>query len=287
MTESNPVAFVSSTSLPEMSDVAFQAIVSIAKREAGLMIGEKKRALVQSRISRRLRALDLVRFEDYVDRVVSKHAADELSFMISALTTNVSSFFREAHHFDQLRDTILPAAVERARSGGRVRIWSAGCSTGQEPYSVAMEILTQEPRAGQFDIRILASDIDQNVLEKAKSGVYDADNCENVPLAFRDKFLQQRPDDTRLCEVQKDVRALVSFRRLNLLKDWPMRGTFDVIFCRNVVIYFDEDTQKALWPRFRRALTDDGTLFVGHSERIVNPGSLGFRPDGVTSYRAV
>ena len=275
------------SSVQEMSDETFRTITKIAKKKAGLMISDRKRTLVHSRISRRLRALGLHGFDDYVALVSSQSGSAELSHMISALTTNVSSFFRENHHFQQLRDTILPLKLKEARSGGRLRIWSAGCSSGQEPYSIAMEILALEPKAHQFDVKILATDIDQNILATAKSGLFDQDDMKHVPESYRGRFFGRPQDPEHPYEVQKELRDLVFFRSLNLLNDWPMRGPFDVIFCRNVVIYFDENTQRQLWTRFRKSLARGGSLFVGHSERIATPGEFGFCADGVTGYRAI
>ena len=273
--------------LSAMPDRVFDAIVRIAKDEAGLMITEKKRALVQSRVSRRLRALELSDFDAYLQRVSSGEDPGELANMISVLTTNVSSFFRENHHFDTLRSQILPELLNRAVRGERIRLWSAGCSSGQEPYTLAMLLLEQDPTAARLDVKILATDIDQSILQRARSAEYDQEQMSSVPHAFQDKYFAAAEENDGHRVVAETVRNLVSFRELNLLKDWPMRGLFDVIFCRNVVIYFDETTQRGLWPRFRSKLRHGGSMFVGHSERIPEPGGFGFEASGVTSYRAV
>ncbi|MEL6517322.1 MAG: protein-glutamate O-methyltransferase [Pseudomonadota bacterium] len=262
----------------------FARVAALAKREAGLTIPETKQAMVQSRLSRRLRATGLNDFDSYLKLVESTHGVDERDHMISALTTNVSHFFREDHHFDTLRSTVLPPLIDRLHSGGRVRIWSAGCSSGQEPYSIAITLLEALPDAKRYDIRILATDIDRAILTKARAGRYDARQISGLNAERQRKFFTQGPDkDT--WQVTPALQDLISFRRLNLIEPWPMRGQFDVIFCRNVVIYFNPQTQSTLWPRFAAALHPDAWFFLGHSERIQDGDAHLFRPEGVTSYR--
>lgn len=269
-----------------MPDKIFEEIVAIAKDHAGLTISDKKRALVQSRVSKRLRALGLTDFNDYVDLVASGERSIELPNMISALTTNVSSFFRENHHFEKLKTEILPPLIEHAKSGGRVRIWSAGCSSGQEPYTIAMLLLQEQAKVCELNVKVLATDIDQEILSIAKKGEYDANQLEDIPIDLRNRYFRATVESPDTFVASSELRDLVTFRELNLLKSWPMRGEFDVIFCRNVVIYFDDLTQKSLWPRFRSKLTENGTLFVGHSERIATPEKFGFEACGVTTYDA-
>ena len=196
----------------------------------------------------------------------------------------VSSFFREGHHFATLREA-APHLCSRAKSGEKIRIWSAGCSSGQEPYSIGMTLLEAEPSIGQHDLRILATDIDPVILAHARSARYGSLQMSGISEDFRARYFEATGGDTFV--VKEAVRSLVSFRELNLLRDWPMQGSFDVVFCRNVVIYFDEETQLGLWPRFRRILADEGLMFLGHSERIPDAATMGFLPDGITTYRAV
>ncbi len=265
----------------ELAPAAFERVARLAAREAGLAIAPTKRAMVQSRLFKRVRALGLATFEAYLDLVEGDAGADERRQMISALTTNVSHFFRERHHFDTLRDKLLPGLLKRAAEGGRVRIWSAGCSSGQEPYSIAMEILRRDPRAAERDIRILASDIDARILEVARAASYDATQMQGVDAADRKAFFTE---SAGRFTVLPHLQRMIAFRELNLLGQWPMKGRFDAIFCRNVVIYFDDATQRQLWPRFEAALAPGGTIFVGHSERIPElPGSA-LRSSGVTTY---
>lgn len=260
-----------------LSDTEFRRIVDFARREAGLAIPDSKKSLVQSRVARRMRALG---FNDCRDYLASLAESDgETEHLIAALTTNVSHFFREAHHFHQLRDRIAANALP-----GKLRFWSAGCSNGQEPYSLAIEILKSVPDVVRRDILILASDIDRNVLLKASAGIYSPGEVESVPEEDRSAFLRELPDGR--FEVTQEVRDLVRFRRLNLnAPSWPMQGPFDAILCRNVVIYFSDETQAALWPRFHALLKPGGLLMLGHSERLHPIEESGFEPAGVTTYR--
>lgn len=256
-----------------MTDADFKAISDIAYKEAGLVFPPEKAPLVQSRISRRLRKLKISSFSEYAALVESEQGRTERKVMISSLTTNISSFFREPHHFDILRSKVLPSLLDHARTGARVRLWSAGCSTGQEPYSIAMTLLDIAPDAGDLDIKILATDIDPNVIMTAKKGFYDEKSVMDISDPLQRKFLKNvKHGEKSGFSISNTVRGLVSFRELNLLSKWPISGGFDAIFCRNVVIYFDEITQLSLWPRFEAVTARGGWLFVGHSERL--PGEL-------------
>ncbi|MEO0917485.1 MAG: protein-glutamate O-methyltransferase CheR [Pseudomonadota bacterium] len=260
-----------------LSDTEFRQIIAIAFKEAGLEIPEAKKSLVQSRVARRMRALG---FDDCHGYLAALDGNDEeTENLVSALTTNVSHFFREMHHFQTLREAFLTSP-----SPGKLRFWSAGCSNGQEPYSLAIEILRKVPDAANRDILILASDIDRNVLNKAQKGIYTSSEIENVPLEDRNAFFHSRDDGTY--EAKEALKALVRFRQLNLNgPTWPMQGPFDAILCRNVVIYFNDKTQAKLWPRFRALLKPQGYLMLGHSERIQDPAESGFETAGVTTYR--
>jgi len=262
-----------------MSDAEFQHIVAIAASEAGLAIPETKKSLVQSRVARRMRALGLETCATYLSAL--SHDTDETQHLISALTTNVSHFFRERHHFDHIRDMLQAGLDQR-----RWRFWSAGCSNGQEPYSLAMEIAATLKDSAQRDIRILATDIDRSVLKKAKAGIYDSGEIDGVPADKRSAFLEHQTDGSY--KVKKSIQDMVKFGKLNLNADgWPMKGPFNAIMCRNVVIYFDEDTQSRLWPRFHRLLEPGGILMLGHSERIHPLAGSGFEAVGVTTYRRI
>ncbi len=273
------------TTSTEMSNADFKTITNIAYQEAGLVFPPEKASLVKSRINRRLRKLKIHSFSDYTNYVASETGSDERKIMISSLTTNISNFFREQHHFKILSDNVLPTLLKHARSGGRVRIWSAGCSTGQEPYSIAMTLLELAPDAVNLDIKILATDIDPAVIMTAKKGFYDERSMCDIKESYRDQYLIPVQNGARNgFTMTEPIRQLVTFRELNLLSTWPVSGLFDVIFCRNVVIYFDEETQLSLWSRFENISTLDGWLFVGHSERLSDKLTTSFINAGPTAY---
>ncbi len=262
----------------------FHRIARIVHAESGIVLGDNKANLVYSRLAKRLRKAGLRSFHDYCELVQREDGADERQAMIAAMTTNVTRFFREAHHFALLEKTVLPPLLERAKKGERVRLWSSACSSGEEAYSMALTILGLMPDAGEHDILILASDLDPNMLERAELGTYTAPQVEPIPAELRRKWLARAKGDGAMdFEVTEPVRKLVRFRELNLLDPWPMRSRFDIIFCRNVMIYFDDETQNGIWTRFAKFLEPDGVLCIGHSERI--PASLPFELVGQTSYR--
>jgi chemotaxis protein methyltransferase CheR len=262
----------------------FNAIARMLYDDAGIALAESKASLVYSRLAKRLRALGLESFRDYCQLVAGSEGLSERQNMLAALTTNVTRFFREPHHFDHLKTKVLPDLIARAKARGRVRIWSAGCSTGQEPYSIALTILDALPDAANYDIRLLASDIDPNVVATGRTAVYSDEAVQPVPAKLRDRWMVRVKDGGRdAWGCGEEMRRLVSFRELNLMGNWPMKGTFDVIFCRNVVIYFDEPTQARIWSRFAPLLNPGGRLYVGHSERVSDMAR--FDTDGLTTYR--
>ena len=270
----------------EFADQDFQRVRRIINEIAGISLAEGKRELVYSRLSRRLRHLGLRRFDDYC-RLLETGGEDnpELGEFVNALTTNLTSFFREQHHFEFLGRELLPALMrERGLSNRRIRIWSAGCSTGEEPYSIAMVVRETLPAVG-WDAKILATDLDSNVLATAQRGVYDAARIKDLPEArVRRWFQKGRDAQSGQVRVAPELQDMIFFRRLNLMLDWPMSGPFDVIFCRNVVIYFDKPTQRKLFDRFADLLAEHGHLFVGHSESLFKVTDR-FAPLGKTIYR--
>jgi chemotaxis protein methyltransferase CheR len=207
--------------------------------------------------------------------------------MIAALTTNVTRFFREPHHFEHLRTAIIEPLAESARRGNRIRLWSAACSTGQEPYSMALTVLSVLPNAASLDVRILATDLNPHVVAHGKNGQYQKEELRDVPPNLRAKWFETAPGDSRgnTLKIADEVQSLVSFRQLNLMGSWPISGPFDAIFCRNVVIYFDRDTQSTIWNRLTRLLREQGALYIGHSERISGPAAALLSTDGITTYR--
>ncbi|GAB0114405.1 CheR family methyltransferase [Acidisoma sp. C75] len=261
----------------------FKTLADVLFSEAGISLSSEKVNLVYSRLAKRLRALRLPDFRAYCQLVTSADGAAERGEMIAALTTNVTRFFREPHHFDHLRTQVLPPLIEQAKRGARLRFWSAACSSGQEPYSMAMTILSAMPDAARYDIKILATDIDPNMIRQGKAGVYPVASLDTVAPALLSRFFVRQGEDQM--EVGRDLRALVSFKKLNLNGDWPMSGKFQSIFCRNVVIYFNAETQARIWQRFVPFLDPGGVLYIGHSERVTGPAEQMFKSDGITTYR--
>lgn len=260
----------------------FRKIAQMLHADSGISLPDSKATLVYSRLAKRLRSLGLQSFRDYCSMVAGAEGVDERKRMLASLTTNVTRFFREPHHFEHLKTQVLPPLLEAARRGGRVRLWSAGCSTGQEPYSIALTILGLMPDAAEYDVKILASDIDPDVIDTARRGIYAADAVAQVPADQRAKwFVPMGPRNFRVAD---EPRELIAFRELNLIGDWPMKGKFDVIFCRNVVIYFQEETQTRIWARFKTYLAPGGCLYIGHSERLTG-NTDGFKTEALTTYR--
>lgn len=275
---------VTQSSGPTLSAGDLSRIAKLLKRDAGIEIPEGKSSLVQARLSRRLRDTGLTSYADYCTLLEGPNGSHEREHMLSALTTNVTKFFREDHHFKDLRDRLLPPLLEKARAGGSVRLWSAGCSSGEEPYSIAVTLLMLDGRAADYNIRILATDIDPRMVEAGRSGVYKTSSI--TPFDGRDaKGWFEKVDDMHM-RAKPTLQKLVTFNRLNLHSDWPMKRPIDIIFCRNVVIYFDKSDETNLWKRMIGSLSPNGWILVGHSERIPAHPDLPVTLDGITTYRS-
>jgi len=270
----------------ELSDREFAFIRHVVGENAGIVLGPSKRHLVQSRLARRVRDLGLGSFQQYCD-FVRDGGPEELVSLINAITTNVTSFFRENHHFEALTRLMLPEAMERNSHSRRLRIWSAGCSSGEEPYSIAMTAAECLPANSRWDFKILATDIDSDVLAAAGRGVFSLDRLSGIPQGRLQRWFQNGSGtNAGFAKVRNALVSMITFRTLNLMGDWPMRGPFDVIFCRNVMIYFDQPTRERLISRFAQLLAPGGYLCLGHSESI--HGQSGpFRLVGRTIYRKV
>lgn len=249
------------------SDDNFEQLRRIALEHTGIVLGENKRQMMYGRLARRIRQLGLGSFDEYCARL-EQDPDSELGELINAITTNLTSFFRENHHFEHLAQTALPEAMTRNAATRRLRIWSAGCSTGEEPYSIAMTLAESANLSG-WDARILATDIDTNVVARADSGVYAAERVADMdPKRQRRWFDKGVGENAGKLRVRRELHDLIAFRALNLLGPWPMRGPFDIIFCRNVVIYFDKETQRKLFARYADILAPGGYLYIGHSETL-------------------
>lgn len=269
------------------SDADFDALAQLARREFGLSLAPSKKPLVYSRLSRRLKDRAVDSFPAYLDLVSRPEEGNEKQELISALTTNVTSFFREEHHFKTLKADCLSPLQDVAERGRRIRLWSAGCSSGQEAYCMAMTALDSLPPPARQDLRILATDIDPQIIQKARNGLYSAKEVQSVPAAYASKWIQTDAAHPGQVSMHKDLRDLIAFGELNLIAAWPFQGPFDAIFCRNVAIYFDQETQQTLWQRFCDMLHPGGFLFIGHSERVSGSALSQLEAAGVTSYRKI
>ncbi|WP_443026282.1 CheR family methyltransferase [Sphingomonas sp. CCH5-D11] len=268
---------------PPLGDAEFRAIAAIMQDEARIHLSDAKTTLVHSRLSRRLREQGLGNFQEYV-RLVQKDR-EERAAMVVALTTNHTHFFREAHHFDHFRATTMPWLQQRARRGA-IRIWSAGCSSGEEVHTIAMCLLGESRQVPawlrQADLKLLATDIAPHVVESASRGLYSAATVEAVPARYREAWMRSSGGDYQMAA---EARSLVTAKVLNLFEPWPMRQSYDVIFCRNVMIYFDDQANAELQARFVELLAPGGFLYIGHSERLIGPAATRMTPCGHTIYR--
>lgn len=266
-----------------MTSKDFERIADLAGRYTGIVLGEHKHDMVYGRIARRVRKLNLSSFTAYLD-FLEANLQQELSNFINVITTNLTSFFRENHHFDFLYKTVLAEVKRKNHATKRVRIWSAGCSTGMEPYSIAMTLIKFGIPA-DWDVKILATDLDSDVLDKARTAVYSVNEVDGLAEGVVKNYFQ-RGGTGKEVRVKERVSQFVHFKRLNLLENWPMKGPFDFIFCRNVVIYFDKPTQKILFDRYAELLSVGGYLFIGHSENLHGISDR-FENLGNTVYRKI
>jgi chemotaxis protein methyltransferase CheR len=245
----------------------FQALRAQVKALTGITLGDHKRELVYSRLARRLRALQLRSFAEYRARLASD--VQEVAELRNAITTNLTAFFREPHHFEYLRERWLPTLSAPGGAPRRLRLWSAGCSSGEEAYSIAMTLLESATALSGWDVRILATDVDSQMLAQARRGRYAPQRMAGISPQRRARFFTA---PTGALEdgwtVTPQLAALVTFKELNLMHALPMKGPLDVIFCRNVVIYFDRDTQRDLFARIACLQRPGDLLFLGHSETL-------------------
>ncbi len=267
-----------------LSDADFRVIRETIYRLSGIQLGEHKRELVYSRLTRRLREYGLPTFKSYIDLLDGPEGGAEIEHMINALTTNLTSFFREKHHFDHLKNVALPSVLGNPEvPNRRLRIWSSACSTGEEPYSIAATLLESGFDWKRIDARILATDLNTDVLRQAAEGRYTSTVMKKSPDSCRRYFDWTSEGDA---EANPEIKSLISFKQLNLLNPWPMKGQFDVIFCRNVLIYFDTETKNKLVDRFVDILSPKGWLYLGHSESA-SGNHPGLELIGQTTYRKI
>ncbi len=261
----------------ELTDADFTRIRELIYRRAGIVLAEHKREMVYSRLAKRLRHYSMTRFGDYLARLERQPEAREWEAFTNALTTNLTAFFREAHHFPLLAEHV-------SRRPGPIRIWSAAASSGEEPYSIAMTLAEAlGPRVGEA--KVIGTDIDTDALARAQAGIYPLEQVHKLEEAQTRRFFQRGTGrQAGFARVRPELRAMVEFEPLNLLAPgWPLKGPFDAIFCRNVMIYFDKETQARILERFAPLLKPDGLLFAGHSENF-SYITRAFRLRGQTVY---
>ena len=244
----------------------FDVLRKLSNEHSGIIVSDDKFDMFYSRLSKRLRTLRLNSFREY-GALLRTNPEPEFTEFINAITTNLTSFFRENHHFEFLRETLLPEILRRNAASRQVRVWSAGCSTGEEPYSIAMTLLESLPHG--WNAKILATDLDTQVLATASQGVYNQDRVSGISEERLNRwFMKGKGANQSKVRIRPALQELVSFNQLNLMGEWPMSGPFDVIFCRNVLIYFDRQTKIELVNRYADILVDGSCLFIGHSESL-------------------
>lgn len=268
-----PNADLASAGPAVLSDADFRRLSGFIESELGIRMPDAKRIMLESRLQKRLRRFGFDSFRKYVDFVFSSEGREtELINMIDAVTTNKTDFFREAEHFDYLVGKIVPAAAARDGAGMTrpLLLWSAGCSTGEEPYTIAMVLEERRLSLPRFDYRIFASDLSSQVLEKARGAVYEESRAEVVPLSFKKKYmLRSKERSTGLVRMKPEIRARVSFDRINFMDDsYPIADRFDVVFCRNVIIYFERRVQESIIRKLCEHIRPGGSLILGHSETL-------------------
>lgn len=258
-------------SLSALTPEEFRTIQQIMYESIGVNLTEAKNALVVSRLSKRLRQLNFESFSEYICYL--EEDPDEVHLMFNYLTTNVTKFFREEHHFEYLKNEYLPEyeAEEKQNNGKKIRVWSAGCSTGEEPYTLAIVFLDYLKNKKKTDFEILATDVNTEVLEKAKQGIYSHKEVEGIPYnMLKEYFKLGKGPNSGLFKTKDILQKKINFRRANLAsaEDYPMSEPVDILFCRNVFIYFDTETRNKVLANFYRCLKPGGLLFVGHSESV-------------------
>jgi chemotaxis protein methyltransferase CheR len=269
----------------EFTDSEFKRLREIVHQRTGIALSEAKRELVYGRLARRLRKLNLNTFAEYCELVEGAESG-ELEELTNAITTNLTSFFRESYHFDQLRAEALPYVESKRAGSRRMRLWSAGCSTGEEPYSLAIVMRESLAHLPSWDIKLLATDIDSKVVATAAEGVYTQERFKGVPSERVRNWFRPAVGRPGSSAAVAELKDLITFKQLNLLDPWPMKGPFDIIFCRNVVIYFDKDTQRRLFDRMADLQEPGDWLFIGHSENLLNV-TRRYKLVGRTVYRRV
>jgi chemotaxis protein methyltransferase CheR len=269
------------------TDADFNSLRTLVREISGITLADSKRELVYGRLSRRLRHLGMENFSDYRALLASDAGKSEMGEFTNAVTTNLTSFFREAHHFEYLREHFLVPRTANPAAGRKIRIWCSASSTGEEPYSIAMTVAEAIPDWERWDIRILATDLDTRCLADCEAATYREERIRALPRARLERhFDRVSHNGESLYRIKPELQRMISFRQLNLMHALPMRGPLDIIFCRNVIIYFDKDTQRGLFSRMATLQKPGGLMFLGHSESLFKV-SEAWSLIGKTVYRKV
>lgn len=251
-----------------LSPAEFDRIRELVREHTGIALSDAKRQLVYGRLARRLRALHLESFSEYI-KLLEKGEGPEIEEFTNAVTTNLTSFFREPHHFEFLAREALPAMMAKAGASRRLRIWCCAASTGEEPYSIAMVLREQQQQLAGWDVKLLATDLDSAVLATGAKGIYASERFQAMDPKRQARFFDRGGGEkSGQFRAREELRSLITFRQLNLMHEWPMRGPFDAVFCRNVIIYFDKPTQRVLFERMAGLQRPGDLLFLGHSENL-------------------
>jgi chemotaxis protein methyltransferase CheR len=274
----------------DLSEAEFAGIRELVLENTGISLADSKKELVKRRFTRRVKELGLSSFSSYINHVKNNHEK-EISDFCNAITTNLTSFFRENHHYEFLKKEAIPKIEQRNGPKGRkLRIWSSGCSSGQEAYCLAITLREAISSIDRWDVKILATDLDEKCLGIARAGIYATDSLEKVSKNLVSRYFTETEEvgkyrNTKKYKATSDLQEMITFNKLNLMHThWPMKGEFDVIYCRNVFIYFDKKTQHDLLVRYASHQGPGGYLCLGHSETIIDPQAIGYRLIGKTTY---
>jgi len=265
----------------DLTPSEFEQIRKIVYDYCGINLHEGKQALVRGRLMKRLRYLKLSTFAEYLDYLEKDDTGQEFSQFIDILTTNKTSFFRESSHYDFIEKEIIPGVGNRP-----LKWWSAGCSSGEEPITMAMILKEGLKMTGKPPVKILATDLSREVVQFAKMGVYPKEKLNGMPNYFLKKYFKPTPENKNNFVIDENIQNIITYGRLNLLNNWPMKGPFHIIMCRNVMIYFDKQTQRRLVERFYDLLEPGGYLFIGHSESVTNK-EIGLRTVLPAAYQKI
>ncbi|MEM7619437.1 MAG: protein-glutamate O-methyltransferase [Pseudomonadota bacterium] len=247
----------------------FKKLAAIVYETSGITLGDHKKDMVYGRLSKRLRQLQIPTFSQYINYILNQENTFEVEQLINAITTNLTHFFREKHHFDHMKDVVIPNLAKQNVT--KIRMWSAACSSGLEPYSMAMTAQSSLASHRSCDLKILATDLDTKMLQTARTGLYDVGLLKDIPENYREMYTKTNKSYNGRFEIKANLRSLIHFNQMNLMREWPMKGQFDIVFCRNVLIYFNNEDKAQIISKLINKLKVGGYLYMGHAESILNP----------------